>query len=63
MDGVGSGTEVSLGDMVDKLGNVDVDGAGSHATWVLAVETAGSLQRCLLPIIAVAYLVEVGSTH
>lgn len=56
VDSVGSGTDITLGEVVDKVGNMDIHGAGSNATGILAVEATGSLQQRLLLVIAVAYL-------
>ena len=63
MDGVGSSAYIAFGKVVDKGWDIDIYWAGSHAAWVLAVEATCSLQECLLLVIAVAYLLEVGSTH
>ena len=38
MDSVGSSTDVALGEVVDKLGDVDIYGARSNAAWVLTVQ-------------------------
>jgi hypothetical protein len=37
MDGVGSSTQITLGDVMDECWDIDVYGACSHATWVLTV--------------------------
>ena len=63
MDGVGSATDVTLGEVVDKLWDVDIYGARSNAAWVLTVQAACCLKQCLLLVVAVAYLLEVSGTH
>ena len=62
MDSVGSATDVSLGEVVDKLWDVDIYGARSNAAWVLTVQAACCLKQCLLLVVAVAYLLEVCGT-
>ena len=63
MDSVGSSTDITLSEVVDKLWDIYIYWAGSHAAWVLAVKATCCLQECLLLIIAVAHLLEVSGTE
>ena len=63
MDGVGSSADIALGEVVDKLWDIDIYGARSNAAWVLTVQAARSLEQRLLLVIAVAHLLEVSGTH
>ena len=51
------------GEVVDELWDVDIYRASGNATWVLTIQASCSLQRSLLPIISVAYLLEICGTH
>ena len=50
---------VLLHDLLDKLGNADVDGAAVHTGMILAVKAAGRFVQCLLLGVAQGHFQEV----
>ena len=50
---------VLLHDLLDKLGNADIDGAAVHTGMILAVEAAGRFVQCLLLGVAQGHFQEV----